>query len=84
MVKSQFEDFMRASSPEEPEIVSTNNDLYWWPIGSAETSEVGGKLFDDSHAHYLMHIGYKFSFFHLCKLYLEVNYDLSKFEYFFY
>lgn len=45
MVKKQYEDLMGQIKDEEPQIFAANNDAFWWPIGSDETTEVNGKKF---------------------------------------
>ena len=45
MQKAQYEDLMGIAGQEEVEINGTNNSMYWWPIGSVETTEVGGRTF---------------------------------------
>jgi len=45
MTKETFEELVGEADEIEAEVITSNNDLYWWPVGSVETTEVNGKLF---------------------------------------
>ena len=45
MTKDTFEELVGSADDEQVDINNSNNDLYWWPVGSVETTEVNGKLF---------------------------------------
>ena len=45
MTKETFEELVGEPDEEAVDINNSNNKLYWWPIGSVETTEVNGKLF---------------------------------------
>ena len=42
--KKLYDEFAGEAEEESPTVVGTGNNLYWWPIGSVETTEVGGVL----------------------------------------
>lgn len=43
--KEQYEDLAGKSEDDEPTFIQSSSNLFWWPIGSAETEEINGVLF---------------------------------------